>query len=271
MLRNRFTGMVISSLFCLFLITNLSGQNLSSQLFEEYNVTGSVTVYDVNQGKFISNDIVESNISTLPASTFKIINTMIALETGAISGVDEVFKWPGSHDSLKYGIRPEIYRDLTVREAFKISAVWVYLEIAKRIGYDNYMHYLEACDYGNGIIPEDCSDFWNFGDFAVTPAEQISLVEGIYNETLPFSQSTFKAIKDIMTEESRENFVLRAKTGMTNKDEKSIGWWVGYIETNNDTFCFATRIYKDRNDNNPEFMATRKSITKEFLKLHGIL
>jgi beta-lactamase class D len=101
--------------------------------FDDCNVKGSIVIYDNNKQKFILSDTLESKQETLPASTFKIINLLIALETKTISSEKVIVKWVGSTDTLKYGYRPEIYHDMTVKEAFEVSAGWVFVELAKKI------------------------------------------------------------------------------------------------------------------------------------------
>lgn len=243
----------------------LQGQNDLSLPFKECGLEGSVTLYDYTANKWISNDIHDAHSQTLPASTFKIIHTLIALETGVISSVNETIKWPGYVDSTIYGYRPDIYRDMKVREAFKLSAVWVYIELSKLIGKENYAKYLKACNYGNVDLSTD-GDFWNFGNLAISPANQIELLLDLYKETLPFKKDYQQMLKGMMIEEETESYTLRAKTGWTSDDGEDIGWWVGYIEKNEDVYFFATRLRKNNEIPNPEFGACRKSITKNILK-----
>ena len=67
---------------------------------------------------------------------------MIALETNTIKDENEIIKWVGSTDTVKYGYRPEIYHDMPVKEAFELSAGWVFVELAKKIGKDTYRKHL---------------------------------------------------------------------------------------------------------------------------------
>lgn len=85
-------------------------------------------------------DTTDIKQGCLPASTFKIINLLIALETKTIANENEIVKWIGKVDTVKYGYRPEIYRDMTVKEAFEVSAGWVFIELAKKIGRENYQN-----------------------------------------------------------------------------------------------------------------------------------
>ncbi|MDF9797317.1 beta-lactamase class D [Catalinimonas alkaloidigena] len=261
-----------ASLFLLlFTFGPLYGQLNLAKPFEDCNINGSITLYDYNSKKWISNDIHDSHKGTLPASTFKVINTLIALESGVVADVNEIIKWPGKTDTVKYGYRPDIYHDMNMKEAFRLSAGWAYVELAKEIGKEQYKRFLTQAHYGNADVSIDDPDFWNFGKLAISPANQIELLIGLYEETLPFSKSSFKALKEIMIEEKTEEYVLRAKTGWTRDSGKDTGWWIGYIEQKDDVYFFATRLIKDRNTINPDFGNCRKEITKTVLRnLHMI-
>ena len=139
-------------LYCLLPIT-VSGQIDTKKPFAECHLDGSTTIYDYTRQNWIFTDEADSEKATLPASTFKIINSLIALETGVIRGENDIIKWIGKVDTALYGYRPEIYRNMTVQEAFRESAGWVYIELAKKIGRDRYRSYLNQCHYGNGTFP----------------------------------------------------------------------------------------------------------------------
>jgi len=100
--------------------------------FKDCNLTGSVTIYDYEKQKWIVSDDTDSWNETQPASTFKVINLLIALETGVIKNENDIVKWPGSTDTTLYGYRPDIYKDISVKEAFEVSAGWAFIELAKK-------------------------------------------------------------------------------------------------------------------------------------------
>ena len=242
-----------------------------SKPFEDCGVTGSITIYDYNSKKWVTSDVHDSQFPTLPASTFKIINTLIVLETGIVTDENELVKWPGRPDTVKYGYRPDIYRDMSLKEAFKLSAVWAFVELAKKVGKDHYLEYLDKLSYGNADLSVNDIDFWNFGRLAISPVNQIELLKGIYEETLPFSGRSFRILKAIMIEEQKEGFTLRGKTGWTSDRGEHIGWWVGYVERTDNVYFFATRLRKDRDESNPAFGKCRKEITKTLLAQLNIL
>lgn len=261
-----FLLLFLTSSFC-----NIQAQTSLNKPFEECGIYGSITIYDYHLKKWITNNVDDSQLATLPASTFKIVNSLIALETGVVKDENEIIPWIDDYDTLKYGDRPNIYHSMSMREAFKLSAGWTYVELAKKIGRDRYKDFLTQIGYGNVDLSIEDPDFWNFGEFAISPTNQINVLVGIYEETLPFSERTFKILKEIMIEEETDEYVIRAKTGWTRDGGKDTGWWVGYVEKPDDVYFFATRLLKDRQDANPNFGKCRKEITKTILKELGMI
>lgn len=255
---------LLVSFFCFS--SKVLGQVDLQRAFRECGIKGSTTIYDYKHKKWIYSDSLDAQKASLPASTFKIINLLIALETKVIKDENEVVKWVGKTDTTLYGYRPEIYKDMTVREAFEVSAGWVFIELAKKIGRKNYTKYLKACRYGNVDLSEKGADFWNFGRFGISPQNQVAFLKAIYEEKLPFSKRNYEILKKVMVVEKTNDYTIRAKTGWTRDGGIDSGWWVGYVESRENTYFFATRIAKKRSEPNLNFGQCRKTITKTILK-----
>lgn len=239
--------------------------------FDDCAVEGSIAIYDNTNQKWIVSDTSGVRKETLPASTFKIINLLIALQTGVIDDENEVIRWTGSADTTKYGYRPDIYHEMTVREAFEVSAVWVFIELAERIGSDNYRKYLAECHYGNLDLSQPGADFWNFGNFGICPVDQVKFLKKLYEGNLPFSKKNIEAVKDVMITEQNEALTIRSKTGWARDKGINTGWWIGYVEKNDGVFFFATRLLQDRKLNRDDFASCRKEITMKILRDLNIL
>ncbi|HMP99728.1 MAG TPA: penicillin-binding transpeptidase domain-containing protein [Cyclobacteriaceae bacterium] len=232
-------------------------------IFENLGVKGSTSIYDLNNQTWILTDSIEFKRQTLPASTFKIINLLIALETGVIESELDVIKWHGISDSLKYGYRPDIYRDITIKEAFEVSAVWVFIELANKIGKETYRKFLNDAGYGNLKIDQEDVDFWNFGDFAISPREQIVFLKNIFEGNTQFSKNNVEILKGLMFSESFADANFYGKTGWTRLEDMHIGWWVGFLERNGNIYFFATRIFLDRGFDSKNFASNRRKITNQ--------
>jgi beta-lactamase class D len=239
--------------------------------FDDCGVEGTIVIFDNNNQEWILSDTLNSKTESLPASTFKIINLLIALEANTIKDENEIVKWVGKTDTAKYGYRPEIYHDMSVKEAFEASAGWVFIELAKKIGKEKYKKYLSACNYGNLNLTEKSDDFWNFGNFAISPVNQVEFIRKLYENKLPFSTRTIEIVKRVMITEETDSYRISAKTGWTRENNTNTGWWVGYLETNNNTYLFATRLLQNRNKNRSDFGTCRKEITKKILSDLGFI
>jgi beta-lactamase class D len=257
-----------------FVITKNSNFTIHDEFknyFDDCGVKGSVAIFDKNNQQWILTDTESVNNEYLPASTFKIINLLIALETKTIKDENEIVNWVGKTDTIKYGYRPEIYHDMPVREAFEVSAGWVFIELAKKIGKENYKKYLSACNYGNLNLSENNNDFWNFGSFAISPINQVEFIRNLYEEKLPFSKRNMEIVKRVMISEEANDFTIRAKTGWTRENNINTGWWVGYLEANNNTYFFSTLLLQDRKNNRDDFGSCRKEITRQIFNDLGFI
>lgn len=246
------------------------GQTDFQKNFDDLGLKGSTTIYEYKNKKWIFTNKQDAEIATLPASTFKILNSLVALEDKAVQDENELLKWDGEPKTHLGSVVGAWNKDTDLKNAFKNSTIWFYEEIAKRIGRKRYQKILNKCGYGNGNLNEQGTDFWNYGEFAVSPVNQIEFLVHLYENKLPFSRSTIDKVKEIMISEQTEMYTYRDKTGWTRKDGIDIGWWVGYVETKDNVYFFSTRLLKDEKDSNPNFSKARKEITKlilnEFIK-----
>nr|WP_017307273.1 class D beta-lactamase [Spirulina subsalsa] len=229
--------------------------------FQDLNVEGSILIYDSqNNRRFEHNP--QRNTTPFPtASTFKILNSLIALETGVIADDLALLTWDGIERTL-----PQWNRDLNLREAFKISGVWFYQVLARRVGYERMRNWINQVEYGNQNIgrPEDIDQFWLEGQLQVTPQQQVDFLQRFYNNQLPFSSRSVSLVKDIMIMEKTPAYTLSGKTGwfgFGNPNVINIGWYVGYLETSDNVYFFATNIeMKEQQDAAARLELTRRCL-----------
>ncbi len=230
-----------------------------SKYFDEYNVKGSFMLYDKNKDEYIYYDSVRCYTRFIPASTFKVFNSLVSLETGAVADENEIIKWDGIKRSYAMW-----NQDLNMRRAIKYSAVWFYQEMARRVGQERMQHYIDTVGYGNRDISGGVDRFWLDGGLRISQSEQIEFLKRLYNNTLPFSERSMNIVKDIMLNEDTLGYKLRAKSGWAVRTEIDIGWWVGWVEKGDDVYFFATNIESENPaDNFPE---ARIVITRRILK-----
>lgn len=207
--------------------------------FDSFKVTGSFALYDNATGTFVIHNLKRFKDSAYtPASTFKIVNSLIGIETGRIVDEKMIIKWDGVVRSI-----PDWNKDLTMAEAFKVSAVPYYQEIARRIGKDTMQLWLDSLKYGNHQIGNYIDSFWLSKTLKVTADEQLGLMKKLYFGKLPFQKRTQDIVKRVMLRESTANYQLSYKTGLgSTPNGRSLAWVVGWIEENKHPYFFVLNI-----------------------------
>ena len=232
--------------------------------FQEEGVIGTLLIYDLKADRFLVHNSKRAQEGFIPASTFKIANSMIALETGSMADTSTVLEWDGKERGV------EVWnQDHSMTTAFRNSVVWYYQEAARRIGENRMQNYVRRMNYGNADIGGAAIDqFWLEGDLRISASEQIDLLRKLYRSDLPFSEETLAKVKGIMVEErgqtdSGERYVLRSKTGWAQE----IGWYVGYVESGGRPYFFALNMDMP----NVEQAPIRKRIVRAALNALGLI
>lgn len=226
--------------------------------FEEAGVEGTFVLYDLQADRYLVHDAERARTRFIPASTFKIVNSLIALETGSIADTATVLAWDGrTRDVAAWN------RDHSMTTAFRYSVVWYYQEAARRIGAERMRAYLQRLGYGNADIGGGIDRFWLDGALRISAVEQVDLLVRLYRDDLPFAQSTLDAVKGIMVEARGADYVLRAKTGW----DGAIGWYVGYVERAGRPYFFALNMELPHVEQAP----LRQEIARTILRDLGLL
>lgn len=232
--------------------------------FREFGLEGSILIYDLNNNRSYEHNPQRNATPIIPASTFKIFNAMVALETGIVPDDVAVLTWDGIHRDIEAW-----NHDTNLRQAFKDSTVWFYQVLARRAGHERMQQFIEKVGYGNRQIgtAADIDRFWLQGPLQITPKEQINFLQRLYRDNLPFSKRTINLVKDIMVREQTPAYTLRGKTGWLNTTNPQVGWFVGYLEQNKNVYFFATTLDMHK----PEDAPRRIEITRRSLKDLGLL
>lgn len=229
-----------------------------ANIFKNKKINGTIVISSLEGDKTFCHNEDRARSRFLPASTFKIPNTLIALEEGAVADEKEIIKWDGKNREV-----PSWNKDQSMETAFPSSCVWFYQELAKRVGKDKYESYLKKIKYGNEQAGPEITTFWLNGDLRISVFEQIDFLKKVYAREYPFKASSYEMLKKLMIVEQTPSYTIRAKTGWTQK----IGWFTGYVESGGKIWFFATNI----EINNPKDLPLRQEITIEALRLKGII
>lgn len=209
--------------------------------FAARHATGVFVALDARTGRIVTNDPVRAATRFLPCSTFKIPNSLIALECGAVASVDTVLPWDGVERWNKAW-----NRDYAMREALPRSTVWFYQELARRVGPDRMRDWLQRIGYGNADIAGGIDRFWLDGALRISALEQLDFLRRFRDHQLPFRPEVQAAVLEILIADQRDSWVLRAKTGTALEGERGLGWYVGWVETAQGPIYFALNLDTDR-------------------------
>src|SRR6266480_1069125 len=215
-------------------------RNDLAKRFFDLGTEGTFVGYKVDEYLIVASDKIRSGEDRLPASTFKVPNSLIALETGVVADPDkDVFKWDGVTRSIEAW-----NKDHTLRSAIAASAVPVYQEIARRIGAERMQKYLDLFEYGNRDIGGGIDQFWLTGNLRIDPIQQIDFVDRLRRGALPVSSHSQELVCGILPMTKSGDAIIRAKTGLVGAEigKPSLGWLVGWAEKGSAQTVFALNL-----------------------------
>jgi beta-lactamase class D len=196
-----------------------------------------------------------------PASTFKIPNTLIALNAQLVTSKNSQFVWDGTDKGLD-----RWNKDQTLESAFKVSCVWCYQEIARKVGAEQYEQALAMLDYGNQSVGNEIDAFWLNGNLRISALEQIEFLRNIYNYAVPYRREHVDLLKEIMLTEETGSYAIYAKTGWAATTPQ-VAWYVGFVVKSDEVWLFAMNMQVDRR----EQAALRKELTIRSLRALGVI
>ena len=257
----------LTPLLFLFLLLPLHSraQHIDKSLFMGYDT--AFVLHNRSSDKTISVDTVRAAQRLAPCSTFKIYNTLIGLELGLLKRPDEPwYTWDGVHRNYDAW-----NRNLTLREAFRVSAVPAYQILARQIGVDSMGSYIEKISYGNEDISAGIDVFWLPGpgrvSIMISADEQVALLNKLLDGKLPFSEQNVAILRDVMQVAKTEKGVFYGKTGSGTSSVGELGWFVGFVESRGEVYVFACNII---GRGNPSGKVARE-IVERVLRAKGLL
>ncbi|MFM7668150.1 MAG: penicillin-binding transpeptidase domain-containing protein [Bacteroidota bacterium] len=226
---------------------------------------GIFLLYDLKSNKLVEYKGLSKDTMLIPASTFKIPNSLIGLETGKVKDELTEFKWNGTtYQNQAWN------RDQNLRDAFQNSTVWYFQELARKIGEKHMKKFLAQFNYGNQNTGGGIDQFWLSGELRISPLQQLEFLKGLWNEELKVSKKTTKTMKKVFVAEKKGESTLYAKTGWGFTDGSDIGWYMGVVENEKSTYLFVHALVSK--DSRLElFGEARKSIARRILNENGIL
>lgn len=236
-----------------------------ARYFEGLN--GAAVLYDPSAMRYTVYNRELSQTRRSPCSTFKIISSLAALESGTIDPDDSLRIWSG-----ETFWNEDWNHDMEFQEAFRVSCVWYFREIINEIGQGTMQRELDRLQYGNC----DSSDwegrqntnnsnraltgFWIESSLMISPQEQTEVMERIFGDNSVYSQRTLDALRQAMlTEQEEKEISVYGKTGMGKAEGVVVdAWFTGFAERAEGPLYFC--VYLGRTDGKTVSSAAAKEI-----------
>lgn len=219
---------------------NISYTDLSAY-FGAYQ--GSFVLYDLKQDSWYIHDMEHATLRVAPDSTYKIYDALFGLEEDVITPEDSLIAWNGETCPFEAW-----NADQTLQSAMASSVNWYFQAIDKQLGADKLSSYIQKTGYGNQDISSDLSSYWLESSLKISPVEQVELLREMLKNHFGFAPENIRAVKDAICLSTSDTGTLYGKTGTGRIEDKDVnGWFVGFVETADNTYFFATNIKAGEN------------------------
>ena len=246
-------------------------RNSIARRFFDLGTEGTFVGYKIDDYLIIASDKIRSGEDRLPASTFKVPHTLIALETGVVS--DAEFVIPFDAGRKRDGFWPDDWsRDHTLRSAFQGSVYWYYQETARRIGPKRMAEYLKRFGYGNESMAGGVDAFWLEGGLRISADEQVRFLQRMNEGRLGVSGRSLEVLRSIMVLERGPDYTLRGKTGTADvTPTRELAWLVGFVDRAGETWYFALNLEGEEVWERWGPGAARRQLVSSLLRELGVL
>ena len=222
---------------------NASSENISyvdlSTYFGEYE--GSFVLYDLENDTWSIHDMEHATLRVAPNSTYKIYDALFGLEEGVITPENTFIAWDGKNYPFDTW-----NTDQTLQSAMSNSVNWYFQSLNEQLGVPSVNKYIQQIKYGNENMSGNFSSYWMESSLKISPIEQVELLTKLHNNSFSFAPENVNAVKDAICLSSSDAGTFYGKTGTGRVDGQDVnGWFIGYIETADNTYFFATNIGAD--------------------------
>ena len=246
-------------LICLFLglimLCGCKKDSTPEQKYSKYFENYEGCAVFLKDGKHYTYNDEMANIQKSPCSTFKIVLTLAGLKYGVLKNENTVIKWDGEKRYFD-----EWNKDLSLKEAFNLSAVWYFKKVANEIGKEKLAEFLNKISYGNKDTSAEIP-FWLDSSLKISPKEQTTFLKDLFEYKLPIDKKDIDVLKQVMNKGSINGGTLYGKTGTNG--EGNNGWFVGFYEKDNEKTYFAINLSAGENVSGKEAEKIARNIISD--------
>ena len=196
---------------------------------------GCGIIYDLNANQYTAYHQDEITRRMPPCSTYKIYSLLNALEQGVITPEENTLLWDGTtYDYAAWN------HDQNIDTAMKSSVNWYFERLDDMVGFQQTKAFFQEIGFGSGNPSNDPGSLWNGTGIKISAFEQVELLVKLYRNDFNFAEENITAVKNAMEITSNDTSRLYGKTGTGCADDQNIaGWFIGFVETNDNTYFFA--------------------------------
>ena len=232
-----------------------------AKYYSQYRLSGNFVLYDLKKDKYTYYNQPQAQQAYPPGATFKLFLSLVGFETGNIKtegneGLDQI-KTTWNHEHI-------------TKDPFQNSTVHYYDLLTEKIGKQDIKTWMDKVPYGNADTTGGIPGFWQTGGLKITADEQLDFLQKLYEHKLPFSEVNMDRVKGMMAMQDTLGYSIKGKVGWAEQDNQDIGWFVGYVETKDDTYFFVNCI-QSSDPGNPYFESARMDIVYKILQNMKVL
>ena len=230
-----------------------------SAIFGSYD--GSFVLYDNHLDSWKIYNLEEANKRIPPDSTYKIYDALLGLESGIITPEHSSMAWNGEHFSYSAW-----ENDQDLNSAMQNSVNWYFQTMDSQLGLNKIQEFLNEIEYGNQTTSSNLKLYWSDFSLKISPIEQVELLKKFNTNGFHLHSQNVLSVKNAIKIVGTSDGTFYGKTGTGCIDGQDInGWFIGYIETSDNIYYFATNIQSDSNATVKKALEITSSILK---KLH---
>ena len=230
-----------------------------SAIFGSYD--GSFVLYDNHLDSWKIYDLEEANKRIPPDSTYKIYDALLGLESGIITPEHSSMAWNGEHFSYSAW-----ENDQDLNSAMQNSVNWYFQTMDSQLGLNKIQEFLNEIEYGNQTTSSNLKLYWSDFSLKISPIEQVELLKKFNTNGFHLHSQNVLSVKNAIKIVGTSDGTFYGKTGTGCIDGQDInGWFIGYIETSDNIYYFATNIQSDSNATGKKALEITSAILK---KLH---
>ena len=230
-----------------------------SAIFGSYD--GSFVLYDNHLDSWKIYNLEEANKRIPPDSTYKIYDALLGLESGIITPEHSSMAWNGEHFSYSAW-----ENDQDLNSAMQNSVNWYFQTMDSQLGLNKIQEFLNEIEYGNQTTSSNLDLYWSDFSLKISPLEQVTLLKKFNTNGFHLHSQNVLSVKNAIKIVGTSDGTFYGKTGTGCIDGQDInGWFIGYIETSDNIYYFATNIQSDSNATGKKALEITSAILK---KLH---